>query len=75
VIDVAAQGEEPLIAVRDIGLDLLWRHARVERGNDNNWNLDGGKEIDRHTNNGCHTNDHDNQARHQNEKWISDRKR
>src|SRR5580698_5130907 len=74
VIDVAAQREEALIAVRNVGLDLLRRHARVERGNDNHWNLNWRKEIDGHADNGSNAHHDDGQTDHKNEIGITDRK-
>ena len=52
VVDAAAQREEPLEGIRDVGFNLLRRHAVVKRRHHDNGNLDLGKQIDRHARHG-----------------------
>ena len=49
MVDSAPQGEEALVAVRDVGFDLLRRHARIKSRNDDYGDIDFGKQIDGHT--------------------------
>ena len=48
VVDIGGQGEEALEGVGDVGLDLLRRHAVVERGDDHNGHVDLREKIDGH---------------------------
>jgi len=73
MVDAAAQREEPFVAVCDVRFNLLGRHSRVERGDNNDRNIDLRKQIDRHARN-CRDSDHNHkQAHHQNEEGIFDR--
>ena len=72
MINIAAECEETFVTVCDVGLDLLWRHARVEGRYDNDRNLNRWKEIYRHTRNCCNSDNHDDHARHENKERILD---
>ena len=39
VIDAAAQREKTLKGIRDVGFNLLWRHAGIKRRHYYHWNL------------------------------------
>src|SRR5579859_1074070 len=74
MIDPAAQGKEAFESARDVGFYLLWRHSRVEGCNYHNGNIDIGEQIYRHARHGCYANNQNDQARHDDEEWILDRK-
>ena len=48
VLDVAAKGEEPLEAGRDVRLHIHRRHARIKSGDDYDRDVETGKNVDRH---------------------------
>ena len=74
MIDVASQCEETLVTIRDVGLNLLWRHARVEDSDDDHGNLDQWEQIDGHAHDGRDADHHDDHARHENEEGVFDGK-
>src|SRR5579864_3497981 len=72
VIDIAAQGEEPLEAAGDVSFNLFWRHPRVE-GRDHHYrNVNGREKIDRHSYQNCSPNDCDHQTTNNNEVRVFD---
>src|SRR3974390_143171 len=73
VVDIAAQSKESFEGIGDVGLNLLRRHAAVERGHHHDWNVDGRKQINRHAGDRCHANHNDGEAQHENEERILDR--
>ncbi len=73
VVDAAAQREEALEGIGDVGFDLFRRHAVVERGDHNDRNVDVGKKIDRHARDGRHADHRDDQANHDDEEGIANR--
>ncbi len=62
VVDARAQREEPLEASGDVGLDLLGRHAVVERHDDHLRDVDVGEQVDRHPHHARQSDDGDDQA-------------
>ena len=61
VIDAGPEREEPLEAAGDVGLDLLGRHAVVERGDDDLRDVDVGKQVDGHAHDAREPDDGDDQ--------------
>ena len=74
MIDVAAQREEALKRIGDVAFDLLRRHAAVERGHDDDRNLDFGKQVHRHAIHGSDADHNNGEAEHQDEERVLDRK-
>ncbi len=62
VIDAGAEREEPFEAAGDVVLDLLRRHAREERRDDDDGNLDRRKQIHRHAREARHPDHADDEA-------------
>jgi hypothetical protein len=74
MVDPAAKRKEPLVAVRNIRFNLLRRHSGIESRYHDYRDVNLGKEINWHIRNRGDTHDHNEQAHHQNEKGIFDRK-
>ena len=74
VIDSAAQGEETLERVRDIGFDLLRRHAAVKGGHFDHGNIDRRKHVHRHLHEGGEPKNADEKAYHDDEIRMSQSK-
>src|SRR5262249_6643141 len=74
VLDAAAEGEEALEAARDVDLDLLWWHARVEGGDDDDGDADGWEHVDGHASQAGGADDRDDQADDDDEVRIPDSK-
>ena len=74
MLDVAAQREEALETAGDVGLDLLRRHAGVERRDHNHGNIDRREQVDRHPGQAGDADDGDDQADDDDEIGIADRK-
>ena len=72
MVDSTAKSEEALITVRDVRFNLLRRHPRIERRNDDNRDIDFWKEIDGHTHDGRDADDHHKETHHQDEEGILD---
>ncbi len=72
VVDIAAQGEEAFKGIGDVGLDLLRRHAAIERGHHDHRNVDRRKKIDWHAIHRDHADHDDREAQHKNEERILD---
>ena len=68
MVDIGAQSEEALEGVRNVGFDLLWRHAVVERGHHHYRHVNLGKQIHRHLSNVDHSHKRNQQAKHDDEK-------
>jgi hypothetical protein len=74
VIDIGAEGEKALEGVGDVAFDLLRRHAGVERGNDDDGNIDGREEIDRHGDDVDDADDQYHESDHDDEEGIAEGK-
>ena len=72
MVDVGAKGEEALKGVGDVGFDLLRRHAVVESGHHHDRHIDLGKQIHRHLNDVHRADERNHQAKHDDEKGISE---
>src|ERR1700733_1138580 len=74
VVDIGAEGEETLEGVGDVAFDLLRRHAGVERGNDDDRNINGREEIDRHGDDVDDADDEYHESDHDDEEGIAEGK-
>ena len=72
VIDAGAEREEPLEAAGDVGLDLLRRHAVVERRDDDLRDVDVGEQVDRHAHDAGQPDDRDDQRHDDDEVGVAD---
>src|SRR6185437_4090832 len=72
MVDVAAQREESLEGVGDVGFHLLRRHARVERGYHDNRHINLGKQVHRHLHDSGDAHHGHDQAQHEDEVGIFD---
>ncbi len=67
VVDVAAQSEKSLEGIRDVGFNLLRRHAGVKGGHDNDRDIDLREQVHGHAHHGGDANHRDHQADHDDE--------
>ena len=74
VVHVGGEGEEALEGIGDIRFDLLGRHAVVEGGDDDHGHVDVGEEVDGHAEQVHDAHDRDDEAQHENEIGILQRK-
>ena len=74
VLDAAAEREEAFEAAGDVGLDLLRRHAGIERGHDHHRDVHRREHVDGHAGETRHAHDRDEQADDDDEIWIADGK-
>ncbi len=74
VIDVGAEREEALEGIGDVAFDLLRRHAGVEGGDDDDGNIDGREEIDRHGDDVDDADDQHHERDHDDEEGIAEGK-
>src|SRR5580704_5242457 len=74
MIDVRAQGKESLKGVGDVRFDLLWRHAIVKSGHHHHRHIDLWKKVDWHTGDVDHANQQHDQAHHDDEEGVAERK-
>ena len=74
MLDTAAEGEKAFKSSRDFRLDFFRRHSRIESGNNDFGDIDGGKQIHGHANQARNADDGDNQTDHNDEVRISNRK-
>lgn len=72
MIYAAGQRKPTFKRIGDIGFDLLRRHAGVKRGDDDDWNIDRRKEVNRHTNQGNGADDDDDQTQHDDKVGVLD---
>jgi hypothetical protein len=75
VVDAAAERKEALVGVGDVGFDLLRRHTGVERGDNDDGDVDLGEKIDGHARYRRCAHDQNHEAEHQDEERILDRER
>ena len=74
VVDAAGQREEALQRIGDVGLDVLGRHAGVERGDHDLRQIDGRKQIHRHARHAGDPDHRQRQADDDDEVRIANRK-
>jgi hypothetical protein len=72
MIDAAAQREEPLEWIGNVGFNLFRRHAVIERCHHHHRNLDLRKQIHRHARHGDRANNGDDHAQHDDEERIAE---
>ena len=75
MVDSASQRKETLVAICDICLDLLRRHAGVEGRDHDNRDINFRKQIDGHTRDCGNTHDDHHETKHQDEERMLDGKR
>src|ERR1700744_4785279 len=73
MVDVRSEREEALEGVRDVSLDLLWRHAVIEGSHDHHRHIDLWEEINRHAGDIDYADQQDHQAHHDDEEGIPKR--
>ena len=71
VVDAARQREKAFQGIGDIGLDVLRRHAGVERRHHDLRQVDRGEKIHRHARQAGDSDHQEGQADHDDEVWIS----
>ncbi len=74
VVDAAAQREEALEGIGDVGFHFFWGHTGIKRGHDHHRNVDRGKQIYGHACHGHHPDHGHDQADHDDEEGILDGK-
>src|ERR1700758_879699 len=75
MVDSTAQCEEPFEGVGDIRLNLFWRHAVIEGGNQHDGNVNRRKHVNRHLDDAGYAKYADKQAEDNDEIRMSQRKR
>src|SRR6185437_4741805 len=71
MLDAAAQREESLERIGNVGFDLLRRHSVVEGRDHDDRDIDLGKKVDRHARQRHSSNDRNHQAEHDDEEGIA----
>ena len=74
MIDAAGESELPFQVVRDVGFDLLRRHAGIEGGDRDHRQIDGWKHVYGHIRSADGAKDHHHQTEHNDEVWIANGK-
>ena len=74
MIDAASQREKALQRIGDVGLDILRRHAGIERRNHHFGKIDGGEQVHWHLREAGDTDHHQGQTDHDDEVRITNGK-